>query len=87
MHHGHEGGGCGGCGNHCTQAVTPEQELRALLLHMLGHNRDHADQLRDLVVRADDLGMTEASREIEAAIADYKKGNDRLAAALLHINI
>lgn len=94
MHHGNENGGCD-CGhshNHCPghshchhpgQNATPEQELAAVLTYMLDHNKHHGDELAEMVVKADDLGFEKASEEIEAAITEYKKGNDRLAAALL----
>ena len=94
MHHGNENGGCGHshshghdhCCSHCHgngQQATPEQELAAVLTYMLDHNRHHADELAEMVIKADDLGYENASKEIEAAIAEYKKGNDRLATALL----
>ena len=91
MHHGNENGGCGcghshaqgHCGGHCHGEATPEQELVAVLTYMLDHNRHHADELAEMVLKADDLGYERSSKEIEAAIAEYKRGNDRLASALL----
>lgn len=54
------------------------EELRALLEYMLGHNRHHAEELKDLAVNL----PREKAELIYAAVEDFGRGNEKIAQVL-----
>ena len=78
--HTHCPGACGGCQQPCE--ATPMEELLALMKYMTGHNASHVREMADLAVQLDRAGSHVAYEQVMAAVADFEKGNMRLAAVL-----
>lgn len=57
-------------------------ELLALMRYMTGHNVSHAKELADLAVKLRDTVGENAYNGVMAAVADYERGNEKLAAVL-----
>ncbi len=57
-------------------------ELLALMRYMTGHNVSHAKELADLAVKLRDTVGENAYNGVMAAVADYERGNAKLAAVL-----
>ena len=66
---------------HTEGASTSEQTI-ALLGYMLGHNRDHAEELHEMAHRLKAEGHAEEAELLHAGVAKLNEGNDRLAEAL-----
>lgn len=54
----------------------------ALLTYMLDHNRHHAEELHDLAHDLAEDGKAEAAALLHEALADFDRGNEKLAKAL-----
>ena len=57
-------------------------ELLALMRYMTGHNVSHAKELADLALKLRDTVGENAYNGVMAAVADYERGNEKLAAVL-----
>jgi hypothetical protein len=59
-----------------------KNETVALLTYMQQHNEHHAAELDQMADNLKKLGLDTASKTIKEAVADFQKGNMRLALAL-----
>jgi hypothetical protein len=66
---------------HSHSAQTKDETL-AMLKYMLHHNEHHAEEMHDLGHNLEHLGFNEAAGKVFESVAEYKKGNEILAAAL-----
>lgn len=55
-----------------------DKEILALLEYMLGHNRHHAEELKDLAANL----PWEKAELIYAAVEDFGRGNEKIAQVL-----
>ena len=60
-------------------------EAKALLNYMLEHNEHHTEELMSLSDKLRELDLESAASGLDAAISDYKKGNELLEKVLLGI--
>ena len=63
----------------------PMEELVALMKYMAGHNAAHTKELADLASQLHDAGSHSAYEKVLAAVSEFQKGNDLLAAALAEL--
>ncbi|MDD3279938.1 MAG: cobalt transporter [Lachnospiraceae bacterium] len=59
-----------------------KDETTALLGYMLSHNEHHAQELEQMAVNLEKLGMSDAAAQIKEAVSEFQKGNMRLSLAL-----
>ena len=52
------------------------------MTYMVQHNQAHAKELEQMAANVEQLGLTEAAKQMREAVADYEKGNLRLSVAL-----
>lgn len=86
-HHEHNSEGCGEhqhCHDHSCNACEKDHkdETTALLSYMLSHNEHHAQELEQMSVNLEKLGMDDAAAQIKEAVSEFQKGNIRLSLAL-----
>lgn len=92
-HHAHPHDHCeghDGCGHDCAGcagSIDPKAEVIALIQYMVKHNTAHAAELAKMGERLRSLGETMAGDQVMQAVADYEKGNMRLATILAALNI
>lgn len=60
-------------------------ETDALIGYMVSHNAHHAEELKDIAHTLRHEGRTEIADCIEAAVADFATGNEKLSKALAMI--
>lgn len=65
-----------------SHAHSPMEQLTALMAYMAGHNAAHTRELADLASQLEQAGKHDAYKKVMAAVADFEKGNARLADAL-----
>ena len=78
--HHHDHGHCHSCGGHCEH--TADEELKALMKYMIGHNAAHAKELAQLATKLQETGNRAAYEQVLAAVSDFEKGNMRLSVVL-----
>ena len=66
----------------CNKAGDCNKETVALLNYMYQHNEAHAKELDQMADNLEKLGMLTAAKTIRDGVADFQKGNMRLALAL-----
>ena len=76
------GDGEGHCHSHGEQGGTASEQTVALLRYMLGHNRDHTEEIHQLAHRLEAEGLTEQAACIFEGVEHYAHGNEHLAKAL-----
>lgn len=54
----------------------------ALLGYMLDHNTHHAEELSQMAKKLREAGLGQAADEIDGAVSEFQKGNEKLARAL-----
>lgn len=59
-----------------------KKELEALLEYLVGHNRDHAEEIVELAEKAMALGIDCARNEMMEGVEKLKQSNSHLEAAL-----
>lgn len=59
-----------------------KKELEALLEYLIGHNRDHAEEIMELAKKALTLGIDCARNEMMEGVEKLRQSNEHLAAAL-----
>ena len=67
-------------------AVSPREELIALMKYMVGHNAAHANELAQLAKQLQDMGENVAYEQVMQAVSDFEKGNMRLSTVLAAMN-
>lgn len=65
-----------------SHADDPMRETIALLGYMIDHNAAHAHELEHLAHQLSHLGKAEAAAQVTAAVNDFNRGNESLAAVL-----
>lgn len=77
--HTHEGGG------HSHGGDKNMEQMLAIMNYMLDHNRDHAEELATFSGKLAEAGHPEAAALLKEGVAEFGKGNDKLAQALKKI--
>lgn len=69
---------------HSHEHIAPadKAELVALVKFTLEHNEHHLVDLHSMIHQLEDLDETKAAQALEEAMAEYKKGNAKMQAAL-----
>jgi len=62
-----------------------QEKLKVLLNHWVEHNRGHAQEFGEWAEKSRELGLAKASGELMLAAQRLEEANERLLAALEHI--
>lgn len=73
-HHDHD--------HHHEHHHTPVEELVALMHYMVGHNAAHARELAELAHQLAHSGKEEVYDKVMSAVADFDRGNEKIAEVL-----
>lgn len=59
-----------------------QDKSAALLQYMYVHNRHHADELEQMLIKLESSISNEAKEAIRDAVSDFRQGNEKLGLAL-----